>query len=469
MSFEPGTIDRPRLARAALLLALAARMPAQEAQPLPPVERWVTSRPSSRADAKWTLWAEFPPPLARLREQAAYLGELQRRYGPAGLRVVVLLPETLVAQHEPRGYELATATLGPSIRMSLVDAGAAGAPLWTGNDSDGIADVLEDLAAGRPGNARAADAARLFAWIEPRIDDGPDLGESVARLLEVAPRCGRAHAWSFQNTLWMKADLEAAQALALKALDALAGESWPLVECCDLVLRAARPDPVLAARIANALDPVVAQEPDNVEARLAQLRARIHAGQRELYEGAARALEPLVRRDAAWLVRFVETLAELPPGAPSAKVFRPLAESALKRALLLAADRRLVAAAAYKVDLRLANDPEAAAAAAQQYLAASEGSINLNNDAWYFLVQRDTMGRFDALALHMMKKLEAEHGEELDSALLDTLALALFMNGKTAEAVEAETKALAQNTGDPRYESRLLRFQRAREREKLKR
>src|SRR5262249_33968102 len=146
------------------------------------------------------------------------------------------------------------------------------------------------------------------------------------------------------------------------------------------------------------------------------------------------------------------------------------AESALKRAALIAAgNQKELAAAAFKVRLRLADDAELAGRVAEQSLAGERDSMDLNNVSWYLMTRRGTMGRFDAFALHLMRKLQEARGGNLGGARLDTRALAQFMNGLTAEAIETETAALAEDRGDPRYEARLARFKRVQERETKKR
>jgi hypothetical protein len=73
-----------------------------------------------------------------------------------------------------------------------------------------------------------------------------------------------------------------------------------------------------------------------------------------------------------------------------------------------------------------------------------------------------TLGRADALALAICERM-LEHKENLDSFEYDTVALAMFLNGRVQEAVELQKTALEKGGGsDPdAYRERLRRYEAA--------
>jgi len=86
---------------------------------------------------------------------------------------------------------------------------------------------------------------------------------------------------------------------------------------------------------------------------------------------------------------------------------------------------------------------------------------SLNNDAWYMMVRPETMGRFDTLALAQCEEMQRQEGDSISYGSKDTVALALFVNGKIEPAIELETVAMAASQNDPRYVGRLTRYQNA--------
>src|SRR5262249_53239840 len=84
---------------------------------------------------------------------------------------------------------------------------------------------------------------------------------------------------------------------------------------------------------------------------------------------------------------------------------------------------------------------------------------SLNNDAWYLIVRPETMGRFDTLALAQCEEMQRQEGEGMTYGNKDTVALAMFVNGKVDAAIELQTVATAASQNDPRYVGRLTRYQ----------
>jgi hypothetical protein len=154
-------------------------------------------------------------------------------------------------------------------------------------------------------------------------------------------------------------------------------------------------------------------------------------------------------------VFYAETLMEANEPAP----YRALAERALDAAAAAGFDPRWIAAARHKVLVRSG----APAAECDKMLADFRAVSNiddglLNNDAWYMMVRADTMGRFDTYALGQCEEMKRQEGDNMTYGNKDTLALALFLNGKVQEAVELETAAMAASNNDPEYVGRVTRF-----------
>ncbi|HLQ38103.1 MAG TPA: hypothetical protein VK348_09895, partial [Planctomycetota bacterium] len=83
---------------------------------------------------------------------------------------------------------------------------------------------------------------------------------------------------------------------------------------------------------------------------------------------------------------------------------------------------------------------------------------DLNNDAWYLMAHLDTMGRFDSFALAQCEELQRVEGANISAGNQDTVALALFRNGRIDAAIELQTTA-AQRAGNmPTYAGRLERY-----------
>ena len=91
-----------------------------------------------------------------------------------------------------------------------------------------------------------------------------------------------------------------------------------------------------------------------------------------------------------------------------------------------------------------------------------EDPVFLNDFAWFLLTEK-RLGKKErdlSLALRLARKAVALDGG-MDPNSLDTLALALFMNGKTQEAAALQEKAVSLRPGDSGMRKRLKRFRKA--------
>ena len=79
------------------------------------------------------------------------------------------------------------------------------------------------------------------------------------------------------------------------------------------------------------------------------------------------------------------------------------------------------------------------------------------------MTELPTMGRFDLFAAGLADRM-LEQRSSLDAFEFDTAALAMFLAGRTAEAVELQQAAIKKAGEDgedvnPEYNERLLRYQ----------
>jgi hypothetical protein len=150
---------------------------------------------------------------------------------------------------------------------------------------------------------------------------------------------------------------------------------------------------------------------------------------------------------------FAETLME----ANNPAAFRELAEQAIGT-VAGGSDARWLCAARHKVLVRC-GDLEAAEKLMVEYRGKNENAFGLNNDAWYMMVQPGSLGRFDTFALAQCEEMQRQEGASISNGNKDTVALALFLNGKVQEAVDLQTVAEAASGHDSRYVGRLTRFE----------
>jgi len=84
----------------------------------------------------------------------------------------------------------------------------------------------------------------------------------------------------------------------------------------------------------------------------------------------------------------------------------------------------------------------------------------LNALAWELMTEEETMGRFDAAALALAERMQRS-GRTLGAAMLDTLALARFLNGDLEGAVETQREAIERGGDGDEYRRRLRVYEAA--------
>jgi len=203
-----------------------------------------------------------------------------------------------------------------------------------------------------------------------------------------------------------------------------------------------------------AMAPVAAAAPDGVFTQLVYLRALLHAGQdRNAGRIVATLPKRLAGRPKDQLI-FAETLMD----AETPAVHRDLAERAITAAEGAPELRRWLFGARHKL-LTRCGDADAAKKLMTEYRKSDVGGGDLNNDAWYLIVQPETMGRFATLALAQATTLEEQLGAGLNYGSKDTVALAYFVNDNFAKAAELQAEAAKAANQNPIYVGRLKRYQ----------
>jgi hypothetical protein len=458
-----------------LQLVLAAPVTTQEEIGSHPgaidVSRWLVEPAAVEKPVLRLVGVHAPGP--ELFDDAAWLGDLQRRFGSEGLQVFVALDRAPGAERVPDkecGFGIgidATGAIGRRLRRGLDAAprlfllDADGRLLWSGEAAHDLTGAIRRGLAGD----FDVDQERLAVALRQSADDFENAFEDASLVdswVTRHPRDGLARGIQFLHRLFHRADLEAARQVADAALVELVDAPAALVAFCDIAMRADRSDPGLDKAIAMALSPVATPYPDAARTQLVYLRALLRSGRdREAGRVAAR-LPKLLAGSGRGLLEFAEVLAE----APDPAVFRDAAERALEAAEPLPAPPRWHFGVRHKVALRCAGDADAAAKVALRYRETQDGGYcgDLNNDAWYTVLRLDTLGRFDALALAQAEEMRRTEGAAMHFGHQDTVALVLFCNGRLQEAVELQTAAAAAS-GQPAYQVRLQRFQKTLERQ----
>jgi len=477
---------------------LAFDLATQEPPPPPkPVETpfgaatRVYTPPARPAAPKWTLWVAYPDDRGSFLDHVQYLSDLQRRFAGSGIAIEVVLPAKAasalaktspafavagIAESEPAAPDqpvpapqpVPVPQLGvieielnglafepmaePGVRVQLC-TGETTEPVLFWSSLDGVVDLLQACVDDQLAALATQPWEESLQGLLANVCDGGDFAAQVESLVRAWPRCGRARALAVLEPWWCRGDLEAAQKAFDEGTRALASEAVPMGSFADLVLRGDHQSPEIARTLAVLLGQVAAAAPDGVFTQLVYLRALLRTGQDRL---AGRLLGKLHKRlegrPTDQLV-FAETLMD----GPTPAAFRDLAEQAIAAAKKGGGNPRWCVAARHKVLVRC-GDTEGAEKLMVEYRGGGAVQNSLNNDAWYMIVRPETMGRFDTFALAQCEEMQRSEGEALSFGSKDTVALALFRNGKIQEAVDLQTAAAAANNQAAVYLGRLTRY-----------
>ena len=443
---------------AAIILTLAC---ARAQDPAPPRRadtpfgsvQVVHDRPNAAA-AKRTLWVRYPNEHQWFKDHAQYLADLQVRWQAQGVLVAVAIPAEAAEAVAEAAPGFVVAALDDTEALSATTAalvdGDGESFAW--ESLDGAVDVLQHAVDGTAPDERTAAFGELLQSLAV-VTDGGDLGPVVEHCTSYWPHTGSARALAVLHQWWCVGDLDAARKAFDTGLAALSDAAVPLTVFADLVLRGDHFDRTIPTQLVAALQPVAAAAPDGVFTQLVYLRALLRAGQ-DRVAGRIIATLPkqLVGRPLDQLV-FAETLMDgATPAAMRGVALRAIADAAPNPP-----DPRWVWGARHKV-LSRCGDADAAARLMTSYREESPNGSSLNNDAWYLIVRPETMGRFDSLAFGQADELLRAEGAGINPGYKDTVALAYFVNGRVAEAVEMQADAARAAGNQGTYVARLRRY-----------
>ena len=459
-----------------LASAAAAQMVVGEPLPEPTWQTWVQGEAvavaGERAPACTVLSFH-----TQARDAAAfagdgdYLADLQRRFGDKGLVVVAVVGDGKPAGREnwpgcrivvdqefstsralTKGW---TGDAGEAWPWNVVVVGKGGVVQFLGRSDSGLVDAVEATLAGREARDAELRAFQLRLDLPSSFDNvRADILGPLAQALEHAPRDGVLLGLLYLAQATKANDAAAAKKVVERATAALANEPRPLAAFVDLALRGDPRRAGLAASLKPVVHAAVAAAPNDGVVQLAFLRTLVQCGDAREVGRQSVKVRKVALATAATSLDFATILIQ----DSNAPVHRDLATMAIDKAAALGADPRHVLAARYGVAVRCANDGEAAHTLLEQYVKDREALITINNDCWYLMTELPTMGRFDVFAGGLAERM-LEHKDGMDAFEFDTAALAMFLNGRTAEAVALQETAIQKGGGqNPEYEERLQRY-----------
>ena len=405
--------------------------------------------------------------LAEAALDAPLLLDLKHRHGDAGLRCAVVVTQLLPGSESKALLELTV----------VADARAALAADSIGTGERGnLAFFRRDrlVAAVDPRRGLLAEAAALVAgkldaaaserddeeWLLLRRDltdlPGERALEALQRCVARRPGCGLARGALFAVQQQKLADPAGSVATSAAAVVALANEPRALAAFASLALRSTGRDTEYAQTLVKSLAVAAAAHPDDLHVQLTRLRALVKAGEGRDVGRLAHQLARRVERVPMLALEYVEILTgdELP------EVHRELAARALRSAEDRGADPRTLSAVQFLYWLRCEGSAPRAREIGVDALEREPGRVSINNEAWRWLTDLDTTGRFDAFALVLVLRM-LEQKPALEFFECDTAAMALFRAGRVREAIELQQLAIARGGDGPIYRERLGCYQRA--------
>lgn len=457
--------------RCLLLLTFAAAggaVPAARAQRDAAGVGGVEASSPSVGAAAVTLVARYGRAAARLRGDVDFLDGLAARYAGRGLRVVAVVADAASARgaalhgaevREQGELRLAEARVGvpPSPRDYVAVIDADGDVLFRGAPGCGVEDMLERALSG---DWDPDDEGRAASWRRQLVDSFDELaGEATIAVLEplaaACPRDGLLNGILYLTYATKANDPDAARRLRGRAARAMSGSPRALAVFADLALRGDPRRAEVWRDLRSALERAGELAPTDPFVQRALLRARIAGGDDRAAGRLAMQRRAVMTATAHGCLDFASLLA----GAETPMIYRDIAEQAVSRAAALGAEPRLLSAARYIVRLRCGEDVSGAGEVLQRYRAEQGEFYRLNSDAWRFLTQVGSMGRYDWFAAGLVDELL--HGAEvLDYFELDTAALAMFLVGRFQEAVDLQRAALREGgQEEAAYRDRLVRYE----------
>jgi len=456
-----------------MLMVLAAALPATAqvglggAVSAPHWQKWLQGDAVEVTGSACTVWGFYSQLPHLLAADGDYLAYLQKRYAARGVRVVAAVKDEAAAGldrwsgcaavvDDAARTEMAWANVNAQSRTNIVVLDAAGKLAFVGRPGAGLVDAIEHVLAGEDDPVAAARARGTRLLLPGMFDDatGKDTVAKLRPLVRFAPRDGLLNGLLYLTLRTKSNDADGAQQHLAAAVKQLAEEPRPLAVFADLVLRGDARRASVVATLRPPLKNAAALAKHDPVVQLAYLRVLIMAGDGRESGRQAMRIRKRVTNTAAGCLDYAMLLAR----DENPQIHADLATLTLNKAEKLSADPRLLAAARYIVALRCAQDEPAAKKVMTVYLKDQDMRVGLNNDSWYFMTQLPTMGRFDWFAVGLVERM-LEERDAMDYFEFDTAALAMFLVGRVADAVELQEEALKKGATVPaEYEERLARY-----------
>ncbi len=103
------------------------------------------------------------------------------------------------------------------------------------------------------------------------------------------------------------------------------------------------------------------------------------------------------------------------------------------------------------------HDAHAQKALAHVVEQLGDDNNRLNRAAWHLMTDEETAGQYDELALALAERMQQNSG--LDHRMLDTVALARFLNGHVDEAIALQKQAIEEGGRSDDYRRRLRTYE----------
>lgn len=208
-------------------------------------------------------------------------------------------------------------------------------------------------------------------------------------------------------------------------------------------------------RCAMALTPLLNQHRAHLQLRLTLLRALDAVGKTAEARQQMKDALALLPQEASSDFKVVAVICRLRQAQP----FRALALQLMQRSGLDRASDRRGLFLRYEVARDLCRDAKQVEALARE-IVHQVPSGGLNNFVWYLMTREDSAGRFPELALRGAERMLRDG--ELGYPELDTVALAMFRNGRLQDALRYQRQAIAAGgDNDPDYRRRLQQYEQA--------
>lgn len=448
-------------------LAVAGQVDLGAAVSAPHWQKWLQGDEVAVDGGGCTVWAFYSQLPHLFVADGDYLADLQKRFADRGVRVIAAVadeaqkglaqwPGCAVVVDDGARTEMAWATVNAQSRTNVVVLDGAGKLAFVGRPGAGLVDAIDNVLAGKADPVAAMRARGTRLLLPGMFDDAVGMS-TVAKLqplVQFAPRDGLLNGLLYLTLRTKANDGAGAQKHLATALRHLTGEARPLAVFADLVLRGDARRPSVVAALREPLKVAAAAAKADPVVQLAYLRVLVMAGDDRESGRQAMRIRKRVTNTATGCLDYAMLLTR----AENPEIHADLATLTLDKAEKLQADPRLLAAARYTVALRCAKNESAAKKVMTVYLKDQDMRVGLNNDSWYFMTQLPTMGRFDWFAVGLVERM-LEEREAMDYFEFDTAALAMFLVGRVAEAVELQEEALKKGNNAPaEYEERLARY-----------